>query len=227
MRKAFTLIELLVVIAIIAILAAMLMPALAKARAEARKAACINNQHQMGLGYTQNTGDEGQWPLGNYLDAAGGTSEQCLHAIYDGYVDSIEMFSCPGNPCDPAVTQDATGIDIIAGDSAGTAPPGYGQDAGDDNSVSNPYNGIPMSADPMRAVLADYNTNNHSDGSVILFADGHVEYEKDNDNTTGTPPGGNQVPNPKLSTADQDIYAEGASPNNKQDQDADMDDGAL
>src|SRR3954463_218138 len=60
----FTLVELLVVIAIIAVLAAMLLPALARTKLKATQASCLNNQKQLAIAFQMYAGDNGDTIVG-------------------------------------------------------------------------------------------------------------------------------------------------------------------
>jgi prepilin-type N-terminal cleavage/methylation domain-containing protein len=96
-RAGFTLIELLVVIAIIAILAALLLPALARAKSKAKQTACLNNLRQIAIGLTLYVGDYKGY-TGDYDPAHG--CYVWMTRILPNVGNNHLIFSCPAAPQD-------------------------------------------------------------------------------------------------------------------------------
>jgi len=185
-RKAFTLIELLVVIAIIAILAAILFPVFARARENARRASCLSNEKQIGLGMMQYLQDYDE----HYMVQDENT-DYLWYEPLQPYIKSDQLFRCPSKTPDGSGAKSDYLINglVAHGDSDATF-----QNSAQQITVSERADGVgdidyhPWGADNNAPTLTnmpeegEFNdaieASRHFDGSNYLFADGHAKWMK-------------------------------------------------
>jgi prepilin-type N-terminal cleavage/methylation domain-containing protein len=105
MRRGFTLIELLVVIAIIAILAAMLLPVLSRAKESGRRISCLNQLKQLSLAAQMFVDENG----GNYPPRSSDKTplDRWPDKLYDNYGRNLKLLLCPSEPIPNPATEGA------------------------------------------------------------------------------------------------------------------------
>lgn len=173
-KKAFSLIELLVVLAIIGSLSAILLPAIGKARGNARRTQCANNLRQIGMAVSMFT-DDHNFKLPLTLD--GGTSLYWFQSIAP-YLDDSDVLQCPDyknyiadNALRQAYAYNFTGlsgkdIDIVTSTSQCLLV----TDSGAPNQAVNGQYIVG------KALAIWYPGNRHSKGFNAVFVDLHIQY---------------------------------------------------
>jgi len=212
-EKGFTLIELLVVVAIIAILAAMLLPALSKAREKARQAVCMGNLKQISTGLAMYMDDnDGYFPAAYYhIDSQKLPIYKVIGKHYLGYKGAnlndvgnahkeVPLWVCPSvRPNTPSdygwnygsYSPSRRFSSVITATSQrfykvryyGTGVYGYvSTGIGNVGMMYEAYMGYyPIQQNDAWALR-----DRHTDGQNILFADGHVEWKRVVNSTTGS-----------------------------------------